>query len=613
MIKSSGVLRFFLLLLALAPLAACVDLTPPTVTLTDGEAPPTDAATPHDFSSTDYPAIDYPPPVDVPDASEQDSLAPDQVIMPDAAPLAQGKRCSASEQCASNACRDGYCCESDCNGVCQTCDLAGSEGRCLAVPAGQDPRQDCSEEAVTTCGRDGTCNGAGACRRYQAGTECAAGRCMTATEYAASTCDGNGMCVAGSSRSCAPNVCMGDSCAATCSASLPCQTGFYCDSATSKCTARRAPGAACSSGGQCASGMCIDGFCCRTPCAGPCESCAVGGSAGTCTPIPAGQDPQGECPAEAASTCGRAGGCNGNRSCTLHGTGVACGGGSCNGSVETATPRCDGRGVCVPGSVRDCVPYLCGSASCATSCTTAANCKSGHYCSGNTCLPFGSGPTLYWRLDDSSTTTAQDSSGNGLHGSYLAQPPASGNLPPIKFGNPASRLFNAASRHAVRLAAAPSTVKPANDMTISLWFRTTTLDIGHDNDPRASELLSLGDNYLVRVRATDISWTRRTTSTGTSSMYASCFSNSGSSHLDGRWHHVAAVVSPAGMKLYYDGNEVCSNAIGGNMLYDKGDDLFVGRHGNGSDEWDFDGNIDDVRIYRRTLPAAEIAALAGGF
>ena len=46
------------------------------------------------------------------------------------------------------------------------------------------------------------------------------------------------------------------------------------------------------------------------------------------------------------------------------------------------------------------------------------------------------------------------------------------------------------------------------------------------------------------------------------------------------------------------------------MLYDRGADLSVGRHGDGQDDFDFDGNIDDVRIYTRALPPARIAQLA---
>jgi hypothetical protein len=51
------------------------------------------------------------------------------------------------------------------------------------------------------------------------------------------------------------------------------------------------------------------------------------------------------------------------------------------------------------------------------------------------------------------------------------------------------------------------------------------------------------------------------------------------------------------------------------FLYDRGKDLFVGRHGNDTTNaalYNFQGNIDEVRVYARALTANEIAALAAG-
>jgi hypothetical protein len=268
------------------------------------------------------------------------------------------------------------------------------------------------------------------------------------------------------------------------------------------------------------------------------------------------------------------------------------------------------------GSSRNCTPYLCSNAACGTTCTTSAQCQTGNYCSSsNTCVPFGAAPRLYWKFDEASGTVAIDSSGGGFNGTYtgVSGTPTSSNVVPmpIRFTNPASRAFVAASRQAVRLASAQAALKPANNLTISLWFRTTTLDIGHDQGatpgPRSSEALSLGDNYLIRIRATDIAWTRRSAA-GYLSVLAPM-----TDHLDGNWHHVAAVVSPTGMRLFYDGLERVSSARGDNIIYDQGVDLYVGRHGEDDPDWDFAGNIDDVRIYTRALPSDEVKAIAGGF
>jgi hypothetical protein len=532
----------------------------------------------------------------------------------DAPLLPVGMRCSEAAQCASQVCADGFCCQTECAGTCQSCGLAGGEGTCSPVPAGMDTRNECEQQSMASCGLNGECNGQGACARYPADTECASGRCSSGTEYAASTCDGNGMCKPGSSRSCAPNMCTDSSCASTCTLTSECQTGFFCDAG--KCVVRRPAGALCGMAIQCASNQCVDGYCCNTACTSLCQACNVAGKAGTCSSIPTGTDPQNECPAEAPATCGRAGGCNGGGACRLHAPSTACGSQSCSGFIETGARSCNGSGVCVAAVTRDCAPYLCnGTSACRTSCTSTSQCRAGNYCSaGGACVPFGAGPVLHWRFDEANGGVAADSSGNNHVGSYIGSsgsPTASTTLPPVTFTNPFSRRFIASSRQAVRLAPAPNAIKPANNFTIALWFRTTNLDVGHD-PPAASEAISQGDNYLVRIRATDISFTRRS-----GGSYISCFTSGGGNHLDGNWHHVAAVLSPAGMKVYVDGVERCSNNSGGTMLYDKGDDLFVGRHGNpdsGSpNDWDFDGNIDDVRIYNRALPADEVAALGTGF
>jgi hypothetical protein len=165
-------------------------------------------------------------------------------------------------------------------------------------------------------------------------------------------------------------------------------------------------------------------------------------------------------------------------------------------------------------------------------------------------------------------------------------------------GNPFSRAFVRANQQAVRLAAIPAALKPVNGLTVSAWYRATSVDTS------GAELVSAGDNYLLRLRVGQIEFAKRI-----SGGFATCaFAASG--HLDGSWHHLAAVTSATGMKVYLDGVERCTNTRGENLLYDRGPDFWAGRHGNGSTAWDFEGNLDDVRVYPRALAASEITALS---
>src|SRR5690349_3770079 len=85
-------------------------------------------------------------------------------------------------------------------------------------------------------------------------------------------------------------------------------------------TRSRDNGQACGCAADCRSGHCVDGRCCNTECGGTCSSCALPTALGTCTQVPDGVAPRkaSECPAEAASTCGRDGLCDGIGHCRTH-------------------------------------------------------------------------------------------------------------------------------------------------------------------------------------------------------------------------------------------------------------------------------------------------------
>jgi hypothetical protein len=82
--------------------------------------------------------------------------------------------------------------------------------------------------------------------------------------------------------------------------------------------------------------------------------------------------------------------------------------------------------------------------------------------------------------------------------------------------------------------------------------------------------------------------------------------------LDTMWHHVAAVASGTGLRLYIDGQLASS---GGSTTSNYGTSTFGFNMGGGG-VYDADGNwlagkIDEVRVYSRALSAAEAAWLAG--
>jgi hypothetical protein len=552
-----------------------------------------------------------PPDNQEPDAGSDNTPPPKM----DAAPPTGadiGEKCTTRTQCQSGICVDGVCCNEACTGTCRSCNVTGSVGTCTNVPDNEDPRDQCKPDPASPCKRDGMCDGEGACRKTAVGTECAPATCTGSIEFSNRTCDGNGACAAATMKTCAGG-CMAGVCPAPCGPNNPCQTGLFCD-ATSVCRPKKTMGLPCMTGDECSLGFCVDGVCCGSACTGTCQACNLPGAVGNCTPVPSGQDPNTECLKE-NSLCGRIGGCDGAGACALATLGTPCGtngGMACTGTTETQR-ACDGRGMCQSMNPRSCAPYRCQGTACGVVCFSNADCAPGNTCQGGACQGGGDvtgGELLHWAFDEASNTAtlAEDTSGNFHQGEYLGnagnRPAVSNNVPPIGVTNPHSRTFDNAQREAVRLAAFPQDLRPANELTLSAWFRATTVDTN------GADIISGGDSYLLRIRTGSIEFGKRTTNAAGTSVFASCRVNH-TGHLNNQWHHIAGVTTTAGMVLYLDGVEICSNTNGGDIVYDRGNDLFVGRHGFNETTWDFEGSIDDVRIFGRELTADEIRGIAG--
>lgn len=122
---------------------------------------------------------------------------------------------------------------------------------------------------------------------------------------------------------------------------------------------RLGDGEPCAADAACRSGICADGTCCVTACAGPCRSCKLPGSAGTCAALA---------------------------------TGTVCGAASCAAGILTQEATCDGAGICRPGLATPCHPYACKDATaCFASCTDSVHCVAGRSCSMGSCGPKGNG------------------------------------------------------------------------------------------------------------------------------------------------------------------------------------------------------------------------------
>jgi hypothetical protein len=92
----------------------------------------------------------------------------------------------------------------------------------------QDPTA-CVATPMSSCGLDGTCDGAGACRNYPVGTVCNPASCSTATLRPAGTCDGKASCKVPAMTSCGGFTCdSATACKTTCASDVDCAAPSVC-------------------------------------------------------------------------------------------------------------------------------------------------------------------------------------------------------------------------------------------------------------------------------------------------------------------------------------------------------------------------------------------------
>ncbi len=140
---------------------------------------------------------------------------------------------------------------------------------------------------------------------------------------------------------------------------------------------------------------------------------------------------------------------------------------------------------------------------------------------------------------------------------------------------------------------------PSN-VTLAAWVNLTAADLS------GAEVISLGDSVLLRLDAGGAllgGYYNGSTWVGTT--YNTVLAGTG-------WHHVAFSFDDTAntSALYLDGALVSQLSTTDSISYTKGLTTFIGSHGDGQANFNFNGLIDEARIYNRALSATEIATLA---
>lgn len=222
---------------------------------------------------------------------------------------------------------------------------------------------------------------------------------------------------------------------------------------------------------------------------------------------------------------------------------------------------------------------------------------------GGGCEPFPE-PIAYWKFDESSGTTASDTSGNN-DGAYVGSPPTSTDVPNagFTFDNPSSRQFSG-SQH-VDFADIDHNAFPDGTMSLMAWIKwqsTSTeptiiarADVGGNGNWWKLGIDNSSNKILFRLNAG-----------GSDSTYTA-----GSVSMD-TWYHVAATYNGSRMCIYQDGEgQGCTNKSGA-LRSDSGADVWVADIPSSANTNNFDGLVDDVRIYTEPLSQGQLEVIATG-
>jgi hypothetical protein len=189
----------------------------------------------------------------------------------------------------------------------------------------------------------------------------------------------------------------------------------------------------------------------------------------------------------------------------------------------------------------------------------------------------------HWKLDEGSGTAA-DSSVNGNNGVLVNGPAwrAAG------FIN-AALTFDGSDDHVV-VANAPASLKPTSGYAISAWIKYGATDAS------GGEIATMGDNYALRVQPTGDVKTFFHNASG----YKITIS-SGVNTKDNKWHHVLGQYTGSTLDVYIDGVLQGTTSVTGAIEYTLGANFYLGQQGTGGTNHNFNGTMDQVRVYARSL------------
>jgi hypothetical protein len=202
----------------------------------------------------------------------------------------------------------------------------------------------------------------------------------------------------------------------------------------------------------------------------------------------------------------------------------------------------------------------------------------------------------YWSFDEATGTTVYDASNYGNAGTLT-------NGPKWATGKVGGALQFDGVDDYVDCGSDASLNMLTSDWTAEAWFKTTQITRG--TIFRKNRTDAWDPSYYIEINVAYEGDLEVRISDGTNTSIAG--RNKDSNVNDGQWHHVAMVRTSTQLLVFLDGNLWDSGDASAVGSVDTNEVLVIGREKQGASlENEFDGLIDEVRIYNRALSAEEI-------
>lgn len=204
----------------------------------------------------------------------------------------------------------------------------------------------------------------------------------------------------------------------------------------------------------------------------------------------------------------------------------------------------------------------------------------------------------WYKLDETSGTTAVDSSGSGYDGTYTNSPTLGVTG---AFGTSTAVTFAAASSHYMTTGAASlgstDLFADSDNFSVAAWVKASAsvsgaiiAKAGSTSANRTFYLFFSGGALAVIIRGTQ--------------------TNFSSNVLDGSWKHLVFTYDGTTAKMYWNGAYIGVVSVG-TAAIESTENIMVGARTSGSPAFflNASGTIDDVRIYSRALSADDVSTL----